>query len=266
MKQSYRIQNNVIEPAESGWISLYRVAGAGALIAVVFILLDIGLTFTGGDMEVGGVSAVDWFAHFQSNWFMGLRNMGFFNVINITVTIPLYLALYRLHRSQLPAFAALALILYLLGVAVYNANNPALSILALSNRYAAAAGAAQKSLLEAAGTVILTQAEDFTPGSFLGFFFNSAGSLVMMLVMLKGRVFRKGLALAGLVGTACLLVFTIIATFVPAIFDPAMILAMIGGLLMLAWNILTALSLFRVARQKQGESQALSGSPSTSGA
>lgn len=235
-----------VETAEAGWISLYRAAGLGALIAVGFILLDIVLSFTGGDVPVGGMNAVDWYAHLQSSWFVGLRNLGLFNVINAILTIPLYLALYQTHRKGCPAYAALALILFLLGTAIYAANNRSLSMLTLSHQYAAATTEAQKSLLVSAGTVILAQAEDFTPGTFLGFFLSSCASLLMMAVMLRGKVFSKWIALAGLIGSGSLLFFTISATFVPAIFDLAMIFAMIGGLLMVAWNISMAVGMFRM--------------------
>ena len=114
---------------------------------------------------------------------------------------------------------------------------------------------ANKTMLETAGTVILAQAEDFTPGTFLGFFFSSAASLVMMAVMLQCRVFDRWICLAGLVGTALLLFFTISATFIPAIFGLAMLLALLGGLLMMAWNILVGLDLFRRAGAPSSSSQ-----------
>lgn len=260
-------QDSGVEAAETNWHSLYRVAGVGALIAVGFVLLDIVLSFTGGDVAVGGLSATDWFAYFQSNWFLGLRNLGFFNVINLTLTIPLYLALYRLHRRAAPAYAALALILYLLGAAIYASNNRALSMLALSDQYAAAPSEAQKTLLVTAGTVILAQAEDFTPGTFLGFLLSSIASLAMMAVMLTGRIFNKWIALTGLIGTSFLLVFTISATFGPEINAFAMIFALVGGLLMLAWNSLIVMRLFRMrgAASKQGAQRGMSAPLTTTG-
>ena len=237
-----------VEAVEPAWAGLYRTAGVCALIGVAFVLLDIALSFIGGDVPTGTLGAVEWFNSFQENAFMGLRNFGLFNVINTTLAIPLYLALYRLHRGAAPAFGLLALILVLLGAAIYDANNRALTMLSLSQQYAQAAGAAQKALLAAAGTAVLAQAEDFTPGTFLGFFFSSAGSLMMMAVMLRGGLFRRWVALAGLVGTGLLLVFTIVVTFVPAAFQVMMLLAMAGGLVMLAWNIRMAIEMFGLGR------------------
>lgn len=243
-----------IEPVYSG---LYRIAGAGLLIAVLFVMLDMAMSFTGGDVPTGTMTAVDWFDQFNQNAFLGLRNLGLFNVINITLTIPLYLALYLLHRRSAPVLAILALVLYLLGAAVYVSNNRALAMLSLSHQYAGASGAA-RDLIAAAGTAILAQAEDFTPGTFTGFFFSSVGSITMMAALLRGGVFGNGVSLVGLVGSGLLLIFTILVTFAPQTFDTAMLLAMIGGLLMLGWNVAMAVRMFRLGRvdSVQGKSLA----------
>ena len=238
-------QERLQENGGSAWQSFYLLAGVGLAISIIFVLLDIGLSFTGGDLVTGSTDAAGWFAHFQGNWFVGLRNLGLFNVINAVLTIPLYLVLYQLHRRQSPAFAALALSLFLLGSAVYIANNRALSMLTLSQQYASA-GAGQKALLEAAGTTILAQAEDFTPGSFSGLFSNNLASLLMMAVMLRGQIIRRWLCMLGLVGMACLLAFTVSVTFIPATFNAAMLVAMVGGLCMLAWMIGMAVIMFRL--------------------
>lgn len=237
-----------LQTAETNWSSLYWIAGAGAFIAVAFMLLDIALSFTGGDVETGTWGAVEWFAFFQKDPFVGLRNLGLFNVINTTLSIPLYLALYRLCRRGAPVYAALALIFVLLGAAVYDANNRALAMLSLSSQYAAATSESSRTLLATAGTVILGQAEDFTPGSFAGFFFSSTGSLLMMAAMLRAGIFRRWIALVGLMGTAALLFFTILLTFAPGTFNIVMLIAMLGGLLMVVWHIRVAFGMFGLGR------------------
>lgn len=252
MSQVYVYQETENITAQASWKGLYRIAGAGALVSVVLMLLDIALSFLGGDVPVGAMTAADWFAHLQQNGFVGLRNLGLFNVVNLVLAIPLYLAMYHLHHRDEPAYAALALILCVVSAAIYCSNNQALSLLALSGQYAQAVTEAQKSLLLNAGAVLLAQAEDFTPGAFLGFFLSSAASLLLMAVMLRGSVFPRRLALTGLAGTTLLLIFTITATFIPALFDLVMPLAILGGLLMLVWNISVALSLFRLGGAPRG--------------
>ena len=236
-----------LEADRDGWKGLFILTGVSVLISVVLMLVDIGLSFAGGDMPVGEMTAVDWFASIQEDWFVGMRNLGLFNVISTTLAIPLSLAMYRLHRKGDPAYALLALILCAFSTAVYVSRNQALALLGLSSQYAAAATEAQRALLASAGSVLLAQAEDFTPGTFLGFLLSCLSNLLLMVVILRGKVFRKWLALTGLAGTSLLLIFTIIVTFVPASFDLAMLLALVGGLLMLVWNSLVSLSMFRLA-------------------
>ena len=74
--------------------------------------------------------------------------------------------------------SALAAIIQLVGAAVYVANNKALPLLALSGRYAAG-NPDERSLLVAAGEALLAQGEDFTAGSFPGFFLSGAASVLI---------------------------------------------------------------------------------------
>ena len=248
MSQEIKNKAAQINTAEAGWNSLYRLAGVGALLSTLLVLVDIGMSFGGGDVGVAEMTTVNWFTLYQRDWFLGLRNLGLFNVISTIISIPLYLVLYRLHRKAAPAFAALALVIFLLGSAVYSSNNRALAMITLSSQYAGAQTEVQRNIIEAAGTMTLAQAEDFTPGTFLGFFLSSTGTIAMMAVMLRARIFGKKTSLAGLVGAACMLGFTISVTFMPKTMTLAMIPAMIGGLLMMGWNVSMALAMFRMAR------------------
>jgi hypothetical protein len=100
-----------------------------------------------------------------------------------------------------------------------------------------------------AGEAVLARGEDFTPGSFIGFFFTEIAGLAISLVMLSGKVFSKSTAYSGIVGFALLSVFTVWATFIPVYYQVAMIFAMVGGLACLAWYILIAKRLFRLGRE-----------------
>lgn len=93
--------------------SLYRTAGIAAVITVVVMVLEMAITLLpgGGRGGVEVMTVVDWFALFQENWFMGLRNLGLMNMLAIFFAIPIYVALYNIHRKGYGAFAALAAIL-----------------------------------------------------------------------------------------------------------------------------------------------------------
>lgn len=238
------------ETTDRSWRSLNKLAAIAALLAVVVALADITLTFfPAGAEPPGNMTAIDWFELYQNNWFFGMRNLGLLpNILTLCLLIPVIMALYAVHRNTDQARAALALILSLLGTAIYLSNNAAFPMLTLSAEYAAATTSAQRTLLAAAGEAILARGEDFTPGAFTGFLFGEIAIVVISIVMLRGRLFSKAAGYAGILGGLCLTVFTVWCTFIPVFFEIAMILAIIGGLLSIAWYILTARTLFHLGQ------------------
>jgi hypothetical protein len=257
MRQVERNRVVDVQASDSGWGSLYRVAGTAALLVVVVGLLDFVLALLQGDAKTPGTSSVlDWFLLLQQKEFFGLRNLGVLNIVTLVLGIPLYLALFNAHRHIYAGFAALAAILFAVGAAVYISTNAVFSLLALSGQYAAAATDSQKALLISAGTAILARGEDLTPGTFMGFFLPEAAALLMAVLMLRGRVFGRVTALAGILGMALMVIFNICAAFAPATYGTAMIAAMLGALFSMAWYILMARRLFQLGR---GEDNAHNG-------
>jgi hypothetical protein len=250
MSQSERTQLLGFEAAESSWNSLYRAGGITALLAVVVALAEIGITFLpgGGRTPIDALSVADWFSLYQESWFMGLRNLGLMNMIGIALMIPTFLALCAAHRRVNPAYAALALVVNFVGITVYLANNTAFAMLTLSQQYAAATTDVQRSLLLAAGESLLAQGQSHTAGTFLGFFITEIATILIGLVMLRGGVFSKGAAYVGMLAYGLFLIFDICSAFIPAVFEVAMIFAMGGGLLTMAWYILIARELLRLGR------------------
>lgn len=240
----------LVESSEANWKSLYKIAGVAALLAVVVASIDMFLTFLpAGAEQPGTMTAIDWFALFQTSWFFGLRNLGLLpNILTLFLLIPVFLALYAVHRHIYPAYAALAMVLSSVGTAIYLSNNAAFPMLTLSTKYASAATDTERALLAAAGEAILAHGEDFTPGVFMGFLFGELAIIVISFVMLQGGVFSKAAAYAGMLGGVSLTIFTVWSTFVPVLFNVSMLLAMIGGLASIAWYILTAYRLFQLGR------------------
>ncbi len=198
--------------------SLFKLGGAAAVLALATNLLDVALGFGGGEaVAYGGRSAVEWFSLFQINWFQGLYVLGILNIVYQVCLIPVYAAMIAAHRGKYRAYAALAMILFGLGMAVYMANNAAIPMHALSGKFAAAGTEAQRALYAAAGETILARGEDFTPGSFIGLILGGLAALAMSFVMLRGGVFKKATAWIGIVGFSLLTVFTVLATFVPSL-------------------------------------------------
>lgn len=238
-------------PAGDGALGgLYTLGAGGALAALAANLLDVALGFgAGASFAPGAMGAADYFALFQRDWFGGLYLLGILNIVYMAALVPVYLALVVAHRRTGWWGAALAMVVALLGMAIYIANSAAIPMLVLAERHGAAAGEAERALYVAAGEAALARGEDFTPGAFVGMFLSSLGAFAMALVMLRGGVFRRATGWVGLAAFGLLSIFTIWATFIPRFFDIAMYgAAMPGGLLALAWFGLAARELFGLAR------------------
>jgi hypothetical protein len=237
-----------IEMADAPWRSLYKLGGAAALLTVLAGVVEILLTFLPGGNPTGVVTAVDWYALFQGSWFFGLRNLGLVNIFLTILGGLVLFALYGAHRRVNPAYAALVLGISFMGAAVFFATNRAFAMLNLSQQYAAAPTDGQRLVLAAAGQALLAVGQSHTPGTFLAFFLSEVAGIGMSLVMLRGKVFGRASAYAGLAGFGLLLVFEICASFIPAAKAVAMPIAMVGGLASMAWDILVARRLFQLGR------------------
>jgi hypothetical protein len=235
---------------DARWSGIYALGGVAAFGAVLTGIIEIGITFLPGG-NTTQKTIIDWFVLFQENPFMGLRNMGLLNIILNALAILTYLALYASHRKtgERP-LAALATVISLLGIGVFFATNRAFPMLALSQQYAFTTTDAQRAVLEAAGQSLLSVGASHTPGTFLGFFLAELAGVLISFVMLRGRIFSKVNAYAGIFGFGILLVFEYFSSFVSGLSSATMILAMFGGLLSMAWYILIAMKLFQLAKEK----------------
>lgn len=230
---------------DSSWKGLYKIGGAAALIVVLATLIDVlSAVLPGG--YTSSETVVDWFTLFQDNWLLGLRDLGLLDIIVTALNVPLFFALYAAHRRVNKAHGALAAILSFTGTAIFISSNVALPMLVLSREYTAATTESQKSLLIAAGQAMLAMGEHSSPGTFMGYLFTNTAGIMMGVVMLRGKIFNKLTAWAGILGFGLLLIFNICAAFVPAIFDMALTFAGIGGLLFMATYILIARRLFQL--------------------
>lgn len=233
---------------DARWNNFYKLAAIAALLIVLVGLVDIVTSMTGGEVqENGAVNVVDWFILFQTNRLAALGNLGLFNILTLSFGIPLYLALFNIHRQTNPSFSGLALILFVMGTGIYISSNTVLSMLALSNQYAVATEI-EKPLLESAGRALLAQGADLTPGTFMGFLFTQSAAILMAFVLLRGGIFSKTTGWLGLAGFGLMLIFFVIAAFAPAQFNTALMVSAPGGLLLMAYQILLARRLFQLAR------------------
>src|SRR3989304_2463708 len=183
----------------SAWKPLYKAGGVVALLIVLTALIEIVITFLPGGY-VSSETVIDWFTLFQNNWFLGLRNLGLLNIVMTALGIPMFFALYAAHRNVNQPYAALAMIISFIGVAVFYATNRAFPMLDLSNQYTSATTDAQRAIVSAAGQAMLSVGESHTPGTFIGFFLSEVAGILISIVMLRGKVFNKLNAYFGILG------------------------------------------------------------------
>ena len=213
-------QTHIVD--ESGWKGLYKGGGTTALITVVVVLAEIGIGFLPGVARASQrtVTVIDWFTLFQNNWFLGLRNLGLLNIIGAALLAPTVFAIYSALRRDNEAYGGFGTILFFLGLAVYLASNRAFAILSLSGQYASAISDAQRSLFIAAGQAMLAEGQTRAGVLLIEF-----ACLLLSAVMLRGKVFGKATAYAGLLGNVLLMAVEIILAFMGTLTDAGMVVA-----------------------------------------
>ena len=237
-----------MELSESNRKRVYRIGGIAALLTVAVAFSEGAINLLpGGNAPVETV--VDWFTQLQTNWFMGLRNLGLLNILMVALGIPMYFALYTAHKKVDKEFAALAMIISFIAGAIFFATNRALPMLELSRYYAQSTTDTQQAIFEAAGQAMISVGRSHCPGTFLGFFLGELAGILMSVVMLRGKVFGKVTALAGIVGFALLSIFEVCTSFIPVLSGVAMIFAMGGLLLNVTWMFLLGLRFLQLVRE-----------------
>ena len=227
----------------SGWKALYKTGGITALVTLLIPPAEILISFLIGVERASArtVTAVDWFVLFHDHWFLGLRNLGFLNLVAAALLAPTILAVYGALRGDNRTMGALGAILFFVGIAVYVAHNRAFPMLSLSRAYAAAASDAQRSLLAAAGQAMLAKGQSRSGVLLIEF-----ACLIISVAMLRGNGFSKLTAGAGIVGNALMMVVEVL--FVPVSSGAGMMVAACGGISIMTWYLLVGRRLLQLGR------------------
>jgi hypothetical protein len=239
--------NKKMECSEANGKTVCKIGGIAALFVVAVAVCEMAVTFLPGGSE-SVETVADWFGLLQNNCFMGLRNLGLLNILLIGLGVVVYFALYTAHRDVNRTMALLAMIISLVGAAVFFATNRAFAMLELSHQYAQAATEVQQSTLLAAGQGMLAVGRSHSPGTFLGFFIGEVAGLVMSGVMLQGRIFGKVTAVIGIVSFSLFIIFEVWTAFVPVLLTGAMLFAGAAGILNVIWHFLLGRRLLHLAK------------------
>lgn len=232
-------EDEMLAADESNLKTLYRIGGAAPLLALVFYLGEFLLI----PWERYPGSPEEWFALFQRSKLLGLFYLNAPDIFSIALLGIMFLALYAALRRVNLSWMTVSANVGLLGVGVFIAPRVAtLSLLTLSDRYAAAGEIARARLLaagEALGALGIA-----TPQT-IGFLFMAIGVLIISVVMLQSKRFSRITAWLGIGASLVTFADHVSVILAPTLATPLMIA---GGLFWIPWWVAIAFGLFRLAR------------------
>lgn len=225
--------------------SLCRIGAIAAFILIVYsVATIIQMAVLGGPPT----TAAEAFNLLQHNKALGLLRLDLPTVVVMPLYYLLFLGLFSALQHVDRAKALLATSLAFVGTTLVLATPTALSMLTLSDKYAAATSAAIKAQLEAAGEAVLAADIWHGTGAILGGVLLECGAVLICVVMLRGGVFSKGTAWLGIVMHSLDLAHIVSGLFLPI--SGVVLMAMAGPLYPI-WLFLVGRRLLRLAAGPQ---------------
>jgi hypothetical protein len=224
--------------SEARWNYLYRIAAIAALTSVAIFLVQIVAFFTWPPPS----TVAGHFALLQSRPFVGLISLDFFIIVDEVLAIPLFLGLYLSLRRAHESLMLIATALSAASILCFLIATPALSMLVLSQQYAAATTAMERAGLLAAGQALLScwQGTPYQVGYVVG----TIGMLLIAWVMLRSEVFNKTTAYVGIVASIVSFGF-----YVPKV---GVFISILSVVVMQVWYVMIALALLRLCKTLVG--------------
>jgi hypothetical protein len=231
------------------WTTLYRIGGIAALLAAILFRRNIGAEvslFTG--VEAIPRTVTEWYALLQGNPFIGLAFLAIFDIVNYALVGLVFLALGAAFWQANKSAVSIALASGLVGIAVSFASNISLTMLSLSQQYAAATSEAQQVTLLAAGQSTLATNDLLAAfpgtGAYVSLLLIALAGLLFSVVMLR---FNRATAIVGLVASACDLAYCLTFALRPLL--PVYLFLAVAGLFWMIWHLLVAQILLRLSKE-----------------
>lgn len=221
-------------PDDASWATLYRAAGAAALVTAVLIPIQIAVfvAFPFPDTVTG------WFTLLRDHPVAGLIDLDLLLVVDDVLLVVIALAVYVALRRTNPSLVLLATGLWLLAIAMFVASNPSVQMLDLSARFADATTAAERAATLAAGQALLAGWEG--TAFQVGYVVGQAAGIGIGLVMLRtdrfGRAVPYTLIIGNVVG---------FGYYLPTV---GLALSAFAGVILWVWYLLIARRFLRLGR------------------
>lgn len=247
---------------EAEWTKLYKIGGVAALAAGLLFRRNLSVEISLFSAQKQPDTVLDWFVLLQSNRLLGLAYLDVFDLLNYALLGLVFLALYAALRRTDKSRMAIALLFGLVGIVVYFAANASLSMLALSDQYAAAVEEAQRIELLAAGQASLA-AHRFAisgahpgTGGYLSLLLVAVAGVIVSLVMLRSEVFNRAVGIVGVIANGLDLVYCALYIFAPALNSellPVLFLPA-AGLCFMVWHVMIGWRLFKLGKETKSAS------------
>ena len=166
-------------------ITLYRAG----IIATIFMVTMIPVQIAFFLIWPHPTNIVDWFTLFNNNWILGLISFDFIYMLSMIGSIFLYIALFfALFESQ-KSLSIFALIIGLIGLAIYFPSNTSIEMLSISKQYQNATTEYDKGIFIASGQTLCS----IWKGTAYSVYYvlNGVALILFFLAMIKSNKFRK---------------------------------------------------------------------------
>ncbi len=184
----------------SHWKGLYKAGGIAAFFMLAIMIAQIAIYVTAPPPT----SVLDFFALFKQNSLLGLLSLDLLYLLNNTLLILIYLALYAALKEVSESAAIVALVLGLVGIAAYFSSNTAFEFLSLSHQYNESVSTDQRVMFQSAAQAML---EIYKGTSFdVYYVLNAAALLIFDYLMIKSTIFNKTTMVFGVLAGVLMLI------------------------------------------------------------
>jgi hypothetical protein len=224
--------------------SLCRIGAVAAFVLIAYSLATmVQMVLLGGQPA----TAAEAFSLLQNHRAIGLLRLDLPTIALMPLYYLLFLGLYAALRRTNRAYALLATSLACAGLTLLLATPGPLSMLSLSDRYAAASSDAVRAQLLAAGEALMAADLWHGTGAILGGILLQCGAVLICCVMLRGSVFSKTTAWLGIAMHSLDLAHIVCGLFLPVF---GIVFMAIAGPLYPIWFFLIGRTLLKLAAQK----------------
>ena len=229
---------------DAGWDALCRIGGIATFILMAYSLATmVQLVVLGGQPA----TAAEAFNLLQNSRLLGLLRLDLPTMLALPLYYLVFLGLFAALRRSDSAYATLSASLAFVGVTLVLATPTALSMLSLSEKYAAATTEPMRLQFLAAGEAVLAANIWHGTGAIIGGLLLQSGAVLISVVMLRSSVFSKTVAYVGIVTHGLDLAHVLLGPLVPG---AGFVLMALAGPLYLIWFPLVGSRLLRLGKRR----------------